>query len=282
VNYLADYSKLVRRNGIYKTSLLNESAWRYEWADNKNHSACICWAYMWQMDLPQQRTEYITPDMYYWGVLSAQNWSLQNWELKSYSEASTESWNFQPFSWYHDLSRGSNWLSISGLVFMDTDKHTYSSYPVNGNFTLYRDGIRIYNVSTTSSFNYYNSSEPGIASYSAVLEGKSNQNLSIRSLATLNFSYTGSGDYKPPKMFMKVPKLDLFNRLPGRSAEINLTIIEENEFGAVNGTPDLLVSKSLEYSTDDGEGWNELPSYTLEMGNTQQPFQDLRTILLSQ
>ncbi len=107
-NYIADYSKLVRRTGIYKTALINESAGRHEWAMNKSYLACICWAMGWQMDLPQQRIEYITPDTYYWGGLSSQNWSLSNWEYRSYPHASTPTdfWNAQPFSWSHTLNRG--------------------------------------------------------------------------------------------------------------------------------------------------------------------------------
>ena len=267
-NYVADYSKLVRRTGIYKTALINESAGRHEWAVNNSYFACICWAMGWQMDLPQQRIEYITPDTYYWGGLSSQNWSLSDWEYRNYPPSSTPTdfWNTQPFSWSHFLYRGSNWLDLYGYAFMDTGKHTYSSSPVPSNFTLYRNSVKIYNLSTNGYFSYYNLSEPGTATYSAVIEGSSNQNLAVRSRTVLNFSYTGSGDYKPPKISWQIPKLDMYNRLPSNNVEINLSVVDENEYGFVNGTPDNLSGLSLEYSINEGATWNTVMLNSLGNG----------------
>ena len=266
-NYVADYSKLVRRTGIYKTALINESAGRHEWAMNNSYLACICWAWVWQMDLPQQRIEYITPDTYYFGGLSSQNWSLYNNEYGNYPVASTptESWNAQPFLWSHTLYRGSNWLDLYGNVLMDTGKHMYGS-SVPGKFTLYRNGINIYSLSTSGYFSYYNSNEPDTASYSAVIEGVSDQNLAVRSRTVLNFSYTGSGDYKPPKISWQIPKLDMYNRLYGNTVEINLSVVEENEDGFVNGTPDQLSGLGLEYSINEGATWNTVALNSLGNG----------------
>ncbi len=267
-NYVADYSKLVRRNGVYNATLINESAWRAECAENKSIFNGFCFSFAWLIDLPQQRIEYITPDTYYWGSLRGQSWYFYDWGVRNYSEGSTpyESWNTQPYSWHHIINRGSNWLDIYAYAFMDTSKHVYGSTPIPSNFTLYRNGIKIYNISTDGNFQYHNLSEAGAASYSAVIEGASNQNLALRSRTVLNFSYTGSGDYKPPKIFMQIPKLDMYNRLLSNTAEINLSVVEEKENGFVNGTPDQLSSLSLEYSVNEGSTWNAITLNSLGDG----------------
>jgi len=258
-NYIADYSNLARRNYSFKTALVDESAIRVEWTESASIFAPIWWSYVWNMDLPWNRMEYVTPDTYYWGVIQSLNWNYDDL-YSSYPEASTitRTWNGQPFSWDHNLYRDSSWLQIEGYGLIDSGGNIYSSQPVPSNFILYRDGIEIYNILTNRYFSYYSSSEPDTANYSAVIEGVSNQGLAIHSKTVLNFTYNGIGDYKPPKILMQIPDLDLYNRLPGDNVKIDLSVKEEKEYGYVNGTPDELSSLTFEYSIDDGSTWNEL------------------------
>jgi subtilisin family serine protease len=283
ISYVANYTELAQRTSYYKTALIDHEAGRAEWVETPEFYAPIWGAFLWMMDAPQSRLEYISPNAGYDGIFLGWTdsfyWLLYDWgKIYAPGEMTTAEWNAHPLSPWFRIDRWDGYLELYLRPFSeDGSGNWYYTRHYYENITwarVIRNEETILDTASQRNYIYYwTDGEPTPANYTIIVDGISNQMLSVSSHTVLNFTYDGINDYRPPEIYnLQVPGLDLYNTMWPGNATVVFEIRDESPLSSV----------SFEYSTDDGVSWTEAPysvtdsTYTAYLGELSNATVSLR------
>jgi parallel beta-helix repeat protein len=257
VTYVANYSNLVKRVTEYRTpgtprisALLSQHKWSpLEWRSSE---------FMWIMNIPRARVEWLTPDINYWTIylkfrdppwVSTPYWLYAYWpflkERYSVGEVN-EVFGGHPLSTQLLVFVGSSWLTMVSDLNMDTYGHTL--WTDWGRIRVYRDGSLIADWSGFYYWNYFIWNDPRPARYKVEIEGVSNLWLSSYTHATFEFTVVSETTYHlPPNIYVNVRCLDLNNTCPAGEVIVDVFVNDPRVSSEANVT--------VKFSLDDGVSW---------------------------
>lgn len=276
--FTVNYTNLVHRNTAYGVALTGERAnwYQYEF----DNIARWSYVFQYQMDAPQQRWEWLSPQPAYY---YQDYWKTNSWEFykNSSSSYSPGNWNaaygFHPFTSgiYQYVSYGSvnNYLYLGGPISRDSVGNSYynqggmvSHLKVTANNTgiILEKDIRD-NFSEQVSFN-------GSANLTVEVWGQTPLALSRSSYTRLEFSANSTHDSRPPQLTsIIVPGIDASGIVPGGTVKVRVQAYDES----------LITSVRLRYSLTDNVTWLDAGLPTLEGGTYVFNLGSLQNTLVS-
>lgn len=256
-SFEADYDNLVEKATAYKVGKTPKVGAEFvQQAIPRRLRAG--WSVEWRMDLPQERTEYLSPEVLYYtsiekfrDVPGVETPAWEFWKFGSWRPGAElrDEWGGHPLTphlrpqlWYHYIEMYGRFFQDSGLhAFADPERETA------GWVRVFRDNELVYFENRDFSFGL-GLDEPAPSSYRVQMEGESGQLLSSRSLSEFEFD-TGREDYRPPVVTMRVLNSDPRNVVRQVPARVEVSAEDEGEISSV----------SLTVSFDGGGSWEGVP-----------------------
>jgi len=289
ITFVVDYDILAEITTDYKVALEPDLA---AWAQ---HAFCpgrwSSWTYVWRMDAPQGRDEWISPEpaFYYKWYEQYAEWWNETYPCWSYDipyqkyPAGTKTYFAMG---EHPLKSGTKidipWegtLDIYGTISEDTFGNSFANWTrdISGNLTVIKDGeVVIDHVDIRDHFWEYVYFS-GTPRFSIIIQGNSSPRLSTYTRTEMEFIADPARDYQPPGVTMRAMGSDLNNTVPGDNVKIEMDVEDESNIS----------DATLEYSVDEGNTWNltiltkiyeeeNVSKYEADLGYMNNTFASLR------
>jgi len=267
ISWQADYSTIVQKSCTYSVNRSPRiGAWRWSYVyttmfdvNGVTPSWYWSWALSWQMNLPQSRMEYVSPNTYYDQYLEKRSdlpgkatpsiYYHGPWRSWSPGTKTSEHWNralSTKLYGYADSSTG--YVEFYGHAFMDSYRHSFDEwdrYPA-GTMTILKGAQVLFSGSIDDSFDYWSYS--GAGAYTIKIDATNNQELSKHTTASFTMNVPSiTGYVYAPLICFRPQGLDLNNTMSAGNAEIYVSVSDPNIIP--------VTSVTLQYSTDDGLSW---------------------------
>jgi subtilisin family serine protease len=259
--YVADYNSLVERETDYRVPMTPRlAAWlaQHKWSPFEWTSI----EFMWIMNVPRSRVEWLTPDVYYSTYYSKYRdppWAYTPyWEYyggNCYSVGKIyEAFGAHPLSthfyiWANIEDTYSD-LYIWAHFFQDSYGHffyNWERWPA-GHIKIFRNDTLIYESDESDTIWHEFYDEPTPSKYRVVMDGWSGQYLSQVQHTELEFTVVDeSHDYAPPNLYLIVPGLDLNNTHAAGEVILNVYVDDPRASSEADVT--------VKFSVDGGETW---------------------------
>jgi len=259
--FFADYDTLVRRITDYKVALTSDVAERVQFVEDP-----IAWAsstFVWQMNVPQSRIEWLSPEPAVYDGWYSKYDPLWSWDFsgpwQSYPIGETYfAFGEHPFTPGADVYVGSGYLRLSGSISKDTFENNFANYTrdVSGSLTLIQDGLEVYSTEIWDYFwEYYYFS--GTPEFKVIIEGSCDLSLSTSTHTELSFTADWTKDFQPPRLMMRPRNSDLCCVAPSGDVLVDVTVLDDSPISLF----------TLEYSLDDGITWHLASSTQQDASN---------------
>ncbi|UCH51805.1 MAG: S8 family serine peptidase, partial [Chloroflexota bacterium] len=292
VTFFADHANLVHRETSYCLPLHEERARWYQYCyDNMFYFG----TYSYFMDAPQQRWEWLSPNvsyyLYYNRYMSVTGncWRFAGISTR-YTAAGEYSWAIgcHPFSSgidyaYISWNEPDNYLGIGGNIFRDSyDQDFYNNCAGQppGHITITQDGNPVVDEDRWDFFSrgFYFSGQPHFTvevtgQITVDPKGQTKQELSGSSYTRLDFdAVTTHSDYLPPQLLFRVPGIDPYGAVHGGNITVKVQATDSSSVSSL----------ALFSSSDDGNTWQPATLtgisggwYTFDLGLLQDCFVSL-------
>jgi hypothetical protein len=215
----------------------------------------------WQMDLPQARVEYVSPNTYYDqylekvsdlpGKTSPSIFYYGPWESWGIGQKVSEVWNralSTSLYGYTDPSYG--YVEFYGNAFMDSYQHgfqEYDRYPAGTISILKGAQTLVSNQQIGDFYDYW--FYTGAGTYTVNIDGTNNQALSMHTIASFTLNVPSAlGDVYAPMILFRPQGLDLNNSMSAGNVVVDIGVADPNS----------VTSLTLQYSINDGSTWSSV------------------------
>ena len=214
ITFVADYDTLSEITMDYKVALEPDLA---AWAQ---HAFCPgrwgSWTYVWRMDAPQRRVEWMSPEpafYYKWYEQYAEWWNetYPEWEYDIPEQkypVGTKSYfaiGEHPFKSGAKIYVGTGYLRISDTISKDTFGNSFAnkSCDISGNITVIKDEEVV--IDHEDIWDYFSISTyfSGTPRFNVIIQGNSSPRLSTYTKTELNFTTDQTADYQPPAITIR-------------------------------------------------------------------------------
>ncbi len=277
VTFLADYNNLVKRTTDYKVALTADVSERVQFVFDPIASSSTTFA--WQMNAPQSRIEWLSPEPAEYEGWYSKNDPQWSWDFsgpwQSYPIGETYfAFGEHPLTSGADVYVESGSLILNGSISADTFENIFANFTryVSGTLTLMQDGLEVYSTEIWDYFwgDYFFSGTP---EFNVIIEGSSDLSLSTSTYTELSFTADETKDYQPPRLIIRPRNLDLFCVAPAGDVLVDVTVMDDS--------PTSLFT--FEYSLDDGNTWQLASStqqnasnWVADLGILNSPFVSIR------
>jgi len=260
VTYVADYSSLVKKVTEYKVSMTPKlAAWFMQ--DKWSPLEWMSCGFVWAMNVPRARVEWLTPDVYYhtfYEKLRDPPWTSTPYWAFAYRPLLKERYppgevhevfGGHPLTTHFLVLAGSDWLGMISDLHMDTYGHALQTTDA-GHVRIYRNDTLIVDSDVWDYFWYswYNDSRP--SRYRVEIEGRSGLWLSSYTYTELWFTVVNASLwYAPPSLYIHVRGLDLNNTCPAGEVVLDVYVNDPRASSEANVT--------VKFSVDDGATWKD-------------------------
>jgi len=258
VSYVADYDNLVKRLTEYRVPMTPKIAAMI--TQHKFSPFEFSSEFDWLMNVPRDRVEWLTPDVYYLTLyrkysdppwIQTPEWFFAYWPIlkEKYPAGEVrEVFGGHPLTGHLHVFAGERWLEIVSDIHMDNYGHTL--WTDTGHVQIYRNGELIIDGDVWDFFRYSWFDDPRPSKYRVEIDGHSGLWLSSYTRTTFEFEVVNESlYYSPPNVYVAVDGLRLNNTLPGGEVIVRVYVDDPR----ISSEAEIAVKFSL----DDGETWND-------------------------
>ncbi|MEK7353793.1 MAG: hypothetical protein AABZ77_04730, partial [Chloroflexota bacterium] len=274
--FTANYTNLVQRNTAYGVALNGERAYLTQYVyDN------LSWwstGFSYQMDAPQQRWEWLSPQPAYYHQYygKAKSWEFRSNSVSYPPGTSSATFGFHPFtSGLYMHLHGNYEMHVYGPISRDSSYNGFRNLvtqPPPGHIKVTRNGDVVSDKDISDYFDEIDSFN-GTANFTVEVWGQTPLALSRSSYDRLDFIADPTRDSRPPQLTsITVPGINYSGIVPGGVVKVQ-----------VKATDDSLISSvRLRYALADNATWLDagLPAlvggyYVFNLGSLQNTFVSL-------
>jgi subtilisin family serine protease len=277
VTFSANYNNLVKRVTDYKVALTSDVAERVQFVFSP-----IAWnsmTFTWQMDVPQSRIEWLSPEPVEYEEWYSKRDPQWSWDFTDLSQSYPIGETYSAFG-EHPLTSGvyvyvvDGYAVVEGSISVDTFENIFADFTrdYSGTLTLMQDGVEVYSTEIWDYFwGYYSFS--GTPEFKLIIEGSSDLSLSTSTYTELGFTADETQDYEPPRLVIRPRNLDLFCAASAGDVLVDVNVLDDSPISLF----------TFEYSLDDGNTWSlasstkqNARSWVADLGTLNSAFVSVR------